>query len=347
MRAGRLFSYVPRVAIATMFLLAVMFGAPLAAAQEPAASPGSPAAHDAGPPRPNDAVTVEAGNHFRRGVQLYGEADYAGSLVEFKRAYALVPSSAALYNAGEAQYQLQDYAGALRTFLRFLNEYGPTERHGADVESSVEVLRGRVGHIGVITVPAGAEVSVDDQPAGKTPLDQRLLVSVGHRKVTAMLPGHAPATRFVDVAAGDDVSVTLDLLPLGSVAVPAAPPIHDRNAVPETKTSSRGPSALRTVGWVFTAAFAAGAASFGGLALRESGDLKMARNTFPASPATLQDESDRTRVYSILADSFTAAAIVVGAVTLWSTLTPSGSHGAETTARVDLTPSSVNFAATF
>ncbi len=156
-----------------------------------------------------DSPSNDAGRHFRRGVDLYGEADYAGALVEFKRAYALAPSASALFNVGEAQYQLQDYAGALKTFRRFLAEFGPGEGHRSEVERNIDVLRTRVGHVAITTTPAGADVSIDDQPAGKTPLGESVLVSVGRRKIVASMPGRAPVTRTIEVAAGDELEVSL------------------------------------------------------------------------------------------------------------------------------------------
>jgi len=316
---------VPRL-LASAFAASVAFAAIDASAQDPNAM-------------------HEAGMHFDRGVTLYGETDYPAALVEFKRAYALSPNSAVLYNIGEAQYQLQDYASALGTFIRYLAEAPPGGGHRAEVENDVEVLRTRVGHLTIVTVPPGADISVDDRPAGKTPFDDRLLVSVGHRKVTAVLPGRAPTTRFVDVAADDNMTVSLEL--------PATTPdAASRGADPTARAQARGPSgasfALRTLGWVSTGVLAAGAAGAGALALRESADLKAERNAFPASPATLQEESNRTLTYSILADSLTAAAVVVGGITLISTLTsPAARHGSEGAARLRLTPTSMDFEATF
>jgi hypothetical protein len=289
----------------------------------------------------------DAGKHFDRGVALYRETDYLAALVEFKRAYALSPNSAVLYNIGEAEYQLQDYANALVTFTRYLTEAPPGSGHRAEVENDVEVLQARVGHLGIVTVPPGAEVSVDDQPVGKTPLNDRLLVSVGHRKVTAVYPGRTPVTRFVDVAADDDASVTLELV----AAAPATVLSTGALGGPEP-TADRAPShsatTLKTVGWISTGLLATGAAVAGVFALKESAALNDTRNTFPASAGALQDESDRTRTYSILADSLTAAAVAVGGVTLfWTLKSHGGAHGSEGAAQLRLTPTSVGFEGTF
>jgi tetratricopeptide (TPR) repeat protein len=284
-----------------------------------------------------DTSNNDAGRHFRRGVDLYSEADYAGALVEFKRAYALTPSSAALYNVGEAQYQLQDYASALKTFRRFLAEFGSNESHRAEVERAVDVLRLRVGHVNITTAPAGADVSVDDQPVGRTPLGEPVLVSVGRRKVVASMAGRPPVTRYLDVAAGDDLEVTLPLAaPFeGTSAPPSSEQTPAQSAAPSHPWDA---SRLKTVGWIATGTLAAGAAVFGVLAVGEARDLKNARDAFPGSSATLNHDANLTATYSVLADSLAAAAIVAGGLSLYWTLSSSSStsrsHGSVPATRV-------------
>ncbi|HEY4013177.1 MAG TPA: PEGA domain-containing protein [Polyangiaceae bacterium] len=265
-----------------------------------------------------EGSTREAGKHFQRGVGLYGEADYRSALVEFKRAYALAPNVAVLYNVGETEFQLQDYAAALTTFRHYLAEAAPGEPHRGEVESNVEVLRSRVGHISVTTVPAGADITIDDQPAGKTPLEESILVGIGHRKIAAAMPGRAPVTRYVDVAADDNASVTL---PLGAADTSGA----GGTAKEATAPSRGGGGTLRAVGWVSAAVFAGGAVASGLLAEKAGSDLKDARNSFPTTSATLTHDAGMATTYAILADSLAAAAIVVGGITLYSTLSASSS----------------------
>jgi tetratricopeptide (TPR) repeat protein len=273
---------------------------------------GSALAQDASSPQ------RDAGRHFDRAVALYAEADYQAALVEFKRAYGTVPNPTVLYNIGETEYQLQDYAGALAAFTRYLSDAPQSAPHRVEVEASVELLKTRVGRLSVVTIPAGAEVSVDDAVQGKTPLADRLVVSVGHRKVSATLAGRSPAVRYVDVAAGDSASVMIELPPPtpDEAATLAGPP----GSRAEPAAPAHGSSALRTLGWIGTGMLAAGATAAGVLALKSSSDLQNARNTYPISAATLQADADHTRTYSVLADSLAAAAVVVGAVTLVATL---------------------------
>jgi hypothetical protein len=291
--------------------------------------------------------TREAVKHFERGVALYGETDYRASLVEFKRAYAIAPNVAVLYNMGQAQYQLQDYAAALNTFTRYLAESSSTDVHRQEVEGALDVLRARVGHLTVVTAPPGADVSVDDLFVGRTPLEDRVLVSVGPRKITATLAGRPPVTRTVDVAAEDNVSVTLDL-PEASGDRTRAVTALDSAASPESPNQPHGGATWRTVGWVATGTLAAGAGASGILALIESSRLKSARASFPASAQELSHDSNLTLGYSIAADALTVAAIAVGGITLFSTLSASkdsARHAASAT--FVLAPGSAHLALTF
>jgi hypothetical protein len=193
--------------------------------------------------------------------------------------------------------------------------------------------------VSVVTDPPGADILVDDQPVGRTPLEDRLLVSVGHRKVTATMAGRSSVARFVDVAADDNVSLMLELpssdAPAEVTTLPP-PPL-------DARSTSHGGAALRVAGWIGTGVLAASAGTMGVLALEESSILKKSRDTFPTTAETLHRESNLTTTYSVLADSFTAAAVILGGVTLYSTIAASASHRKEATARVWLGPTSAHF----
>jgi len=206
-------------------------------------------------------------------------------------------------NVGETQFQLQDYAGALRTFRRFLGEFGPNESHRAEIERNVEILRTRVGHVSVTTTPSGADITLDDQPVGKTPLAEPLLVSVGHRKLGG-LDGRAIAGHVVCRRRGRrrrlghhaTAAVAGRRLGRGNLgAIPLGP-----------KRDATHDPTLRIAGFVATGVLAAGAVTFGVLAVDEARVLRNARNTFPAVGATINHDANLTMTYSILADSLAA-----------------------------------------
>jgi hypothetical protein len=87
------------------------------------------------------------------------------------------------------------------------------------------------------------------------------------------------------------------------------------------------------------------------LANKEAADLKSARNVYPTSATELNHDANLTTTYSILADSLTAAAVVVGGITLFSTLSASSSNaptrGSSGDTRVMLGPASAHLRMTF
>jgi hypothetical protein len=289
----------------------------------------------------------EAAKHFDRGVSLYSEADYRGALVEFKRAAGLVPNPAVFYNIGETEYQLQEYANALVTFQRYLAETAPTDPHRAEVEANVQTLKTRVGHIVVTSSAPGAEITIDDQPAGKTPIDKPILVSAGRRRVVASMPGRTPAAKYVEVAAEEVVAVDLQL-PSPLAPPSEAPPPSTRTASPPRPAPATHGSGWQVAGWVATGAFAAAGASFGWMALKESRDLKTERGSYPTNASALDHTASLTMTYSILADSFAAAALVVGSVTLYSTISSSSRPGVPAaSARLRIGPAFLSAEGTF
>lgn len=274
--------------------------------------------------------TQEAGEHFQRGVALYNETDYRAALVEFRRAYEIAPNATVLYNIGQTHYQLQNYSAALQTLERYLAEAPSDSPHRVEVEKTLGILRLRVGKIAITSNLPDAEVTIDDELVGKTPFAQPVLVSIGRRKITAMHQGRTPETRFVEVAAGDTVAMSLAFTAgVGGPALltePAAPP---RN--------------WARIGWTTTGVLAAGALTMGTLAFLASRDLSDARGTFPVTASDLDHKSSRVRTYSIIADSLGVATVIAGAISLKLTL----SHGKSHEVHVAATPGGISLAGSF
>lgn len=294
----------------TRWFAPLALGAALLGLAAPAALADPPAASPAASP------VKEATKHFRRGIALYGEADYRGALSEFKRAYEIAPNANVLYNVGETYYQLQNYAAALAVFERYLTEAGASAPHRREVEQTLETLRTRVGNVRITTNVPDCEITVDDDLVGKTPFEVPVVVSVGRRKITAMHTGRAPETRFVEVSTGDTAEVALSLTPLGGAGARAA----------VTAPGEAEGVNLVKVGWVTTGALAAGTVATGIWAYVASRQLDDARHKFPPNGADLDSKSSRAKTLALVADVLGAATVVAGAVTLKLTLSRSSSH---------------------
>ncbi|AUX39239.1 hypothetical protein SOCE26_006230 [Sorangium cellulosum] len=275
--------------------------------------------------------TAEADARFRRGVDLYNEADYITALTEFRRAYALAPAYQVLYNIAGACYQLRDYACALRAFEGYLAAGGAQLAAGrrAEVERDIAVLRSRVATVELSTSTPGVQISVDDVPAGTTPLAEPLLMSAGRRRIVAEAVGRPPVTRVIEVAGGDRVQLRIELPP--APAQQAAGGGAGPGAAQPGASADRAPRRERSAPvfpWIATGALAAGAAVTGVLALGASGDLEAALGDFPGDARAIERERTRTATLALTADVLAGAAVLAGGISLYLTVAGGGpEHG--------------------
>ncbi len=319
-------------------------------------------AQSAEPPAPSRAATEEAGAHFRRGIELFKEADFRGALIELRRANQIAPSFRVLYNIGQCYLELQDYAGALRSFQAYLAEGGakiPRDRRAA-VEADIQKLQGRVASVEITSNVAGAEVRVDEDVVGTTPLAQPVVVGSGRRKITVEKSGLPPAEKNIDVAGGDHLSVSLPLTQAAATAAapPATAPVSPPPAAPPADTAPAparapaGPSAHDAapassssghsnvwIGWTITGALAAGAVVTGVLALgaKQDSDTKLA--TLPGNANDISNAHKNTQLLAGLTDGLGGAAIVAGVVSLYFTLSGGKSEPSKASANAAAKPS--------
>jgi hypothetical protein len=266
------------------------------------------------PPPPPPAAATEANAHFKRGVELYGESDWATALTEFRRAYDIDPKWQVLYNIGETYFQLQDYANALATLQKYLRDGGAqvSAARRDEVTKDIEKLKTRVATLEVTATLPDVDIAVDDAPAGKTPLAAPIVVSAGRRRITASRGGKVVATEFVEVAGGDTRKVALTI-------------------------AEEPPAAARTpvVPWVITGVLTAGAIGTGAGALVSWGSTKDALKAVPGDSNAITSDHTRTFALGLATDILVGAAVVSGVVSIYLTVT--AGRRAQATPRVGWT----------
>ncbi len=196
----------------------------------------STVAHAQVPPRNQKQKLEEALPHFQKGVELYDENDFSGALIEFKRAYDIAQDYHVLFNIAQTAYQVQNYAAALDAFQRYLDGAGSgiDRKRKSYVEGEIAKLKGRVAQVRVTVNVANADVLVDDEKVGTSPLDKPLVVSQGKRKITANVSGKPPVTKTIEIAGGDSTSVVLEVESEAPPPPPPPPPlaVETRRRIP-------------------------------------------------------------------------------------------------------------------
>lgn len=309
--------------------------APVLAQATPASTPASekPAsASSAGPAASPDAaaadsaqdVVTEAKQRFDRGLELYAEGEYPLALIEFTRAYELVPNYRVLYNIGQVGIQLGQYANARRALEEYLTKGGGTiapDRRAA-VDKDLEMLERRTAFLELTVNVPDAEVLVDDVPVGKTPLGPALLVDAGVHRIAIRRPGYLQRNHQVTLAGGDRqaLSLTLEKQP------------ESKNTIVVRDRVVEDDSTLMIAGWVATGALTAGAIVTGLLGSGEAQELDDLKASNPTDYDNFSERLESTKSNAsalfLASDVFSGAAIIVGGLSLWLTLSPSDSDEA-------------------
>jgi tetratricopeptide (TPR) repeat protein len=289
---------------------------------------------------PSAEAVAEAGQRYDRGLKLYSEGEYRLAVIEFERTYQLVPDYRVLYNIGQVRIQLGDYARARLALERYLRE-GGAQLSAARVEAvkgDLDMLEGRTATLKIQSTQVGAEVLVDGESVGVTPLADPVLMNAGDHSIEVRKVGYRARVLRRTLAGKDagEMSVELDEIP----SSPTAPTDSNRLSSPPAPPRATAPI---WIGWATTGALAAGAGVTGILGLRAADKLD-SLNAQPAVRSELDSQKNRARMFLVTSDALTAAAVVAGGISLYLTLRSPASSAQQTDSAslgISLTPSEV------
>jgi hypothetical protein len=294
-------------------LLAPSFLPAHALAADPPATPavGTPA--EAEPA--SDPAKVEARQRYDRGIRLYAEGEFSLAVIEFERAYTLVPDYRVLYNIGQVRVQLAQYARARRSLEQYLAEGGDqisAERKAA-VQADLEMLASRTATLQIKTNVEDAEIVVNDSIVGRSPLAEPILLDVGEHRINLRKPGYSPRFSQITLAGRDAETLELNLEKVPEAKVSQ---IIVEKAVPES--SNRSAWLIAT--WSATGVFAVGAGITGGLGIKAANDLEELQTDPSASRGKLDSAQSRAKTLLLTADILGVAAVVSGGAAIYLTL---------------------------
>lgn len=164
-------------------------------------APATPAASS--PADPAEA-TADARRHFKLGIRLYQDTNYAGALVEFEAAYSAKPGPGSLQNVALCQKALFRYREAAETLTELLAKHDSELSEGEKkaVHDAITELGSLVGSIVIDVEPSDAKVTVDGRALALSELHAGVELNVGEHTVVADEPGYARLVRVVNVASG-------------------------------------------------------------------------------------------------------------------------------------------------
>lgn len=272
------------------------------------------AATETSPAAPVSAVEAEARTRVARGHELFDAGDHKLALIEFERAYELLPSYKILFNIGQVHFELGEYARAHAALSRFLSEGGADVPPGrrASVENDLAGLAKRIATITITTNVPDVEIALGDQAPVRTPIENRI-VDAGMLRIVASKQGFVNETKMVRLAGGDQQTVRFEL------RLASYPGPH-----PEAPEKSGLPPAA-VVSWIATGVLGATAIGFGvGAISAQSRFERMRDEPIPGSPADaaadLRSQGNFTDALAITTDVLIVSTVVAGGVALYFTL---------------------------
>jgi hypothetical protein len=152
----------------------------------------------------------------RSATQAVEEGRYADARNAWLAIWQLDASNVAACNVGQLSFRIADLPRAAEFLTICLrDEPKPTDeatrrRHERRVLDLAQARQ----RVGVLTfrVRDGAELTVDDQPVGRAPLDRALFVTPGSHEIRAELDGEEGEAE-VDIPAGAERRVVIELAP--------------------------------------------------------------------------------------------------------------------------------------
>lgn len=239
--------------------------------------PTPPTTTKAGKPKPlAESLSAEAKTDYETGKVLFTDGDFAGALIKFQAAYDKVNDPRLLWNIAACEKNLRHYAKALRLITRYTKEGGAllTPADLREAKELAGVLEPLTTQVTFQVAEAGADLFIDDEKVGTTPLAEPLLVDVGMRHFRVVKAGFRPYDTSMPIGGAKTATVDVKLEPEGGRLKVAAPP--QATVTVDDKVVGQGPQDV--------------ALTVGGHVLRVTAPTMRAFQT----EVTIQDNQTRT-----------------------------------------------------
>lgn len=270
------------------------------------------------------APNTEAAAHFERGVELYNDGALDGAMVEFERAYELVPDYRVLYNIARVHVEQNHYVEGINAYERYLKGGAGeiSEARREQVEAALEKLRGRIANVWVTSNATGADLYVNGKAVGTLPLQKAVPLDPGTCELRVEKPGYQTSQQTLKVAGGDTPRITLDLTALPTAANPS-PAAHVSGPPRYALTNNYTPF---WVSFTATALLGGGAGAFGYLAVKRQDSLDAEYDRFPVDRERADDLRHEGKTFALVSDALTAGAILGAGFSLYFLADPPTSH---------------------
>ncbi|MGH7271776.1 MAG: PEGA domain-containing protein [Polyangiaceae bacterium] len=161
----------------------------------------------------SQALTGSAKADFEAAKLLANDGDFAGALIKFQSAYDTSKDPRLLWNVAFCEKNLRHYAKVISTLERYVAEGGATlsagdKKDARDLIATIEPFTTRATFR---VSPDGADVFIDDEHIGTSPLAVPVVLDIGERRLRIVKDGFQPNERTLTVGGRAEVTVDVAL----------------------------------------------------------------------------------------------------------------------------------------
>jgi hypothetical protein len=144
---------------------------------------------------------------YEAGRILYADKDYGNAIVKFQKAHEIAGDPRLLWNVAVCEKNLRRYSRMLRTIKRYQTEAASilTADERAQAVEIIKTVETFVSALRITSTEGGADVYVDDDKLGTTPLAEPIMVDVGKRRIRLLKPGFKEAVVNQEVIGGGEI----------------------------------------------------------------------------------------------------------------------------------------------
>jgi len=192
--------------LAAIVLATSLVAAPADAQRGPKPHPGAPA-----PRTLAQSLTGAAKSAYEAGKVLAADGDFAGALIKFKAALDESKDARVLWNIAFCEKNLRHYSKVIATLQRYQSDGGAllTDKDRKDAQDLITTIEPFTTKMTIHVSEDGAQIFVDDEPVGTSPLASPVVLDIGERHVKVTKDGFAPYEKTTPV--GGSAAVSLDV----------------------------------------------------------------------------------------------------------------------------------------
>jgi hypothetical protein len=187
----------------------------------------------------SESLPGAAKEAYEAAIALVNIGDFTHAIMKYWQAYDLSKDPRLLFDIAVSYRDLRAYAKMQSMLLRFEKEAtgGISAEQKAEVDAALAAIHSLVGTVLVTVSEAGADVSVDAEPVGTTPLSAPLALDLGKHTLRVNKNSFEPAERTIEIAGGNELSLAITLVRqvrpalLRVAADPAATIVIDKTAL--------------------------------------------------------------------------------------------------------------------